>query len=96
MARGPQPNSILGIARNVWYFGEHVTEYKNGEVTGHEGSWESGVEGAEPGIVMPAKPKFGDTYRQEYSKGVSEDRARVVRLDGSATVCPTVPTTTCS
>jgi hypothetical protein len=23
---------------NVWYFGEHVTEYKNVEVSGHEGS----------------------------------------------------------
>jgi hypothetical protein len=71
---------------NVWYFGEHVTEYKNGEVTGHEGSWESGVEGAEPGIAMPDEPRPGDTYRQEYSKGVAEDKARVVRLDGSATV----------
>src|SRR5215212_10251193 len=31
---------------NVWYFGEDVTEYKNGKVTGHEGSWEPGVDGA--------------------------------------------------
>jgi hypothetical protein len=71
---------------NVWYFGEDVTEYKNGKVTGHEGSWESGVDGAEPGIAMPADPKSGQTYRQEYSKGVAEDKARVVRLDGSARV----------
>jgi hypothetical protein len=71
---------------NVWYFGEHVTEYKNGEVIGHEGSWESGVDGAEPGIAMPADPKVVQTYRQEYSKGVAEDKARVVRLDGSAKV----------
>jgi hypothetical protein len=71
---------------NVWYFGEDVTEYKNGKVTGHEGSWESGEDGAEPGIAMPAHPRSGQTYRQEYSKGVAEDKARVVRLDGSATV----------
>jgi hypothetical protein len=71
---------------NVWYFGEHVTEYENGKVTGHEGSWESGVDGAEPGIAMPADPKVGQTYRQEYYKGVAEDKARVVRLDGSAKV----------
>jgi hypothetical protein len=71
---------------NVWYFGEHVTEYKNGKVTGHEGSWESGVDGAEPGIAMPADPRVGQTYRQEYSKGVAEDKARVIRLDGSAKV----------
>ena len=71
---------------NVWYFGEHVTEYKNGKVTGHEGSWESGVEGAKPGIAMQANPTVGQSYRQEYSKGVAEDRAKVVKMDGSATV----------
>ena len=71
---------------NVWYFGEHVTEYKNGKVTGHEGSWESGVDGAKPGIAIQAHPKVGDTYRQEYYKGVAEDRAKVLSLNKSATV----------
>ena len=71
---------------NVWYFGEHVTEYKNGKVTGHEGSWESGVDGARPGIAMRAAPRVGQTYRQEYSRGVAEDRARVLKLDGSVKV----------
>jgi hypothetical protein len=71
---------------NVWYFGEHVTEYKNGQVTDHEGSWESGVNGAEPGIAMRADPKVGETYRQEYSKGVAEDKARVISLEGSVKV----------
>jgi hypothetical protein len=71
---------------NVWYFGEHVTEYKNGKVSGHEGSWESGVDGAKPGIAMKADPKVGETYRQEYYKGVAEDRAKVLSLNKSATV----------
>jgi hypothetical protein len=71
---------------NVWYFGEDVTEYKNGKVTGHEGSWESGVDGARPGIAMKADPRVGQTYRQEYSKGVAEDKARVVSLNGSVEV----------
>jgi hypothetical protein len=71
---------------NVWYFGEYVTEYENGVVTGHEGSWESGVHGAKPGIAMRADPKVGQTYRQEYSKGVAEDKARVISLKGSAKV----------
>ena len=71
---------------NVWYFGERVTEYKNGKVTGHEGSWESGVDGAEPGLAMPADPKVGQTYRQEHYKGVAEDKARVVRRDGTVKV----------
>ena len=34
---------------NVWYFGEDTAEYKNGEVTSREGSWEAGVDGAQPG-----------------------------------------------
>jgi hypothetical protein len=71
---------------NVWYFGEHVTEYENGDVTGHEGSWESGVHGAKPGIAMRADPKVDQTYRQEYSKGVAEDKARIISLNGSAKV----------
>jgi hypothetical protein len=71
---------------NVWYFGEHVTEYKNGKVTSTEGSWEAGKNGAKPGTIMPAHPKVGQTYRQEYSKGVAEDMARPLKLDGSASV----------
>src|SRR5919202_3228191 len=71
---------------NVWYFGEHVTEYKDGKVTGHEGSWEAGVGGAKPGIAMKANPASGQIYRQEYSKGVAEDKARVISLKGSAKV----------
>jgi hypothetical protein len=71
---------------NVWYFGEHVTEYKNGKVAGHEGSWESGVDGARPGIAMKTNPKLRETYRQEYSKGVAEDKAKVLSLNKSATV----------
>ena len=71
---------------NVWYFGEHVTEYKMGKVTGHEGSWESGVNGARPGIAMKADPRVRQIYRQEYSKGVAEDKARVISLNGSVKV----------
>jgi hypothetical protein len=71
---------------NVWYLGEDVTEYKNGKVTGHEGSWESGVDGAKPGIAMQANPKVGNSYRQEYYKGVAEDKAKVLSLNESATV----------
>src|ERR671933_692503 len=71
---------------NVWYFGEHVTEYKNGKVSGHEGSWEAGVDGAKPGIAMQANPKVGQIYRQEYYKGVAEDKAKVLSLNKAATV----------
>jgi hypothetical protein len=71
---------------NVWYFGEDSKEYENGKVKSTEGSWEAGKHGAKPGIIMPASPKVGETYRQEYLKGVAEDMARPVKLDGSTTV----------
>jgi len=71
---------------NVWYFGEDTTEFDNGVPGTTKGSFEAGVDGAQPGMVMLAHPKVGDRYRQEYSKGVAEDRARVLKVRGSATV----------
>lgn len=59
---------------NVWYFGEATAELdSSGRVTTTEGSWEAGVDGAQPGIVMPARPKVGQVFRQEYYKGHAED-----------------------
>jgi hypothetical protein len=65
---------------NVWYFGEETAEYKNGEVVSTEGSWEAGVDGAQPGIVMHAEPVIGVAYRQEYYAGEAEDMARAVEV----------------
>lgn len=70
---------------NVWYFGEDSKTLNHGKVTGTKGSWEAGVKGAQPGIVMPAHPKAGASYRQEYLRGEAEDSARVVRLGATAT-----------
>jgi hypothetical protein len=67
-------------AGNVWYLGEYTTEYENGKPTTNEGSFEAGVDGAQPGIIMPARPKPGLRYRQEYYKGHAEDKAQVVSL----------------
>jgi hypothetical protein len=71
---------------NVWYMGEATTEYENGKPKTTEGSWEAGVDGAEPGIIMPAEPRTGLSYRQEYYKGHAEDRAKVVTLDARVKV----------
>jgi hypothetical protein len=65
---------------NVWYLGEHTTEYANGKPTTTEGSFEAGVDGAQPGVIMPARPKAGLSYRQEYYKGHAEDKAGVLSL----------------
>ena len=72
-------------AGNVWYFGERTAEYENGEVVSTGGSWEAGVDGAQPGIIMPAVPERGATYRQEYYAGEAEDVARVVETGAMVT-----------
>jgi hypothetical protein len=71
---------------NVWYLGEETYEYENGEKKCDCGSWESGVDGAQPGIVMLAAPKVGDAYRQEYYVNEAEDLAEIVELGVSITV----------
>jgi RTX calcium-binding nonapeptide repeat (4 copies) len=73
---------------NVWYFGEETAEYDPGnpDPVSTEGSWEAGVDGAEPGVVMLADPEVGTRYRQEYSQGVAEDWAEVKSLDAHTDV----------
>ena len=71
---------------NVWYLGEDTKEYEDGEVVSTEGSWEAGVDGAQPGILLPGAPEVGLAYRQEYLKGEAEDAAEVVALDASVRV----------
>jgi len=71
---------------NVWYMGEEVINYEyndDGELIGtnDEGSWEAGVDGAEPGIIMKADLVVGDSYQQEYYEGVAEDMAEIAELD---------------
>ena len=65
---------------NIWYLGEYVTNYENGKVVDHKGSFEAGVDGAQAGIAMPANPEPGLEYRQEYYKGEAEDRAAVITV----------------
>lgn len=65
---------------NVWYFGEDSKEYKKGRAVSTKGSWEAGVNGAQPGIVMQANPEPGKPYRQEYLKGQAEDMGQVVSV----------------
>jgi hypothetical protein len=71
---------------NLWYLGEDTKEYENGKVTTTEGSWEHGVDGAEAGIIVPAEPKQGLTYREEYYAGHAEDAAEVLGVDGKVQV----------
>ena len=71
---------------NVWYFGEDSKEFQNGQVISTEGSWESGVNGALPGIVMEAHPKKADAYQQEFAGNTASDRAKVLTIRATSQV----------
>jgi hypothetical protein len=73
-------------AGNLWYLGEDTKEYEDGKVSSTKGSWEAGVDGALAGVLLPADPQVGMTYRQEYYKGEAEDRAQVESVDESAEI----------
>jgi hypothetical protein len=73
-------------AGNVWYMGEDTRELVHGKFVKMSDSWQGGVNGAEPGIIMPGHPRPGDAYRQEYYPGHALDQARVLGQGGPQTV----------
>ena len=70
---------------NVWYFGEDTVSFEEGKKD-TSGSFEAGVNGADAGVIMPAQPEIGMTYREEYYAGHAEDRSKVLSLDEQAEV----------
>jgi len=71
----------------VWFFGEDVREFHSNNRVDTEDSWQAGVRGAQPGIVMPAQPAPPfEPYRQQYQKNKHEDMAQVEALTDSVTV----------
>ena len=72
---------------NLWYFGEEVDNYNaNGTISDHGGSWEAGIDGALPGMIMPANPQTGMRYREEYYFGHAEDEAEITDTGISETI----------
>ena len=67
---------------NVWYLGEDSLERDKGKLVRASDSWETGVNGARPGIIVSGHPQPGDVYRQEYyPPGEALDQAHVLGLD---------------
>jgi hypothetical protein len=72
---------------NVWYMGEDAFELQHGHFVKASDSWEAGVGGAKPGIIMPGNPQPGDSYRQEYyPPGQALDQAHVLGYSGTVKV----------
>lgn len=79
----------------VWYFGEAVDNYdEQGNIENHNGSWKAGVDGAKPGIIMPAEPRVGLKYREEFYPDHAEDEAQVIGT-GLTVVLPLDTYTNC-
>lgn len=91
--RENEDGDLIEVSRNfftlcretgdVWYFGEDVDIYEDGEVVSHDGEWRAGEQGAEPGIFMPGTPLLGARHFQEMAPGVAEDIAEIASLDDS-------------
>lgn len=80
------------IDGSVWYFGELSRNFEGGLLTDLDGSWIAGENGAKPGVIMPAVPVAGVTYRQEFALGEAEDAATVL----ATTASESVPATSCA
>jgi hypothetical protein len=60
---------------NIYYFGEKVNHYENGQIVSHEDSWIAGEDGAQPGLLVPGHFLLGSRYHQELAPDISMDRA---------------------
>lgn len=61
---------------DIYYFGEKVDDYEDGQIVGHEGAWEAGVDDARPGILVPGGAfLLGARYFQEIAPDLALDRA---------------------
>lgn len=65
---------------NIWYLGENTATYdRHGNLQSREGSWQAGRKGAVAGIIMPARPRPTQAFRQEFWRGHAEDQAWLVQ-----------------
>ena len=70
---------------DVYYFGEDVANYEDGQIASHEGSWLAGKDGAPPALIMPAKPQVGMVFNPENLPGVVYETDEVISLSEKAT-----------
>ena len=62
---------------SVWYFGEEVDNYSEGQIANHSGAWLAGEDGP-PGMIMPADPRQGDVFRPENIPGLVFEEVTVL------------------
>lgn len=86
-------DEVIEISRNyfaicvetgsVFYFGEEVDIYEDGEIVSHAGAWRAGEDGAVAGILMPGTVLVGSRYYQEVAPGVAVDQAEHMTMQAT-------------
>jgi hypothetical protein len=74
--------NFFAICKNtnaVYYFGEDVDIYEDGEIVSSEGEWRAGEDGAMPGLIMPGTFLLGAKYFQEVAE-TAADRGENVAM----------------
>jgi hypothetical protein len=77
--------AICNKTNSVFYFGEDVDTYKNGQIVGHDGAWEAGQNGAQAGLEMPGIIMLGARYNMEVAPGIAEDRSEIISMTETVT-----------
>ena len=72
--------AICSATNDIYYFGEDVDFYEDGEVINHNGTWRVGENGATPGILIPGTILVGARYYQEVAEDVAQDRAEIMEI----------------
>ena len=78
--------AICDKTNSVFYFGEDVNNYENGELVDHEGSWLHGSNNARAGLIMPGTVLLGSRYYQEIAPDVALDKAEIVSMNQTVSV----------
>jgi len=76
---------------SVYYLGEDVSNYEDGKVANHEGTWQAGKDGAPPGLIMPGQPQVGMIFKPENLPGVVYETDEIISLNEKTTT-PDGPT----
>jgi hypothetical protein len=71
---------------STWYCGEEVKDYETfdgdrpraPQLVKIDGTFKHGVDGDKAGVIMPAQPRVGQVYLEEFSLGNAEDVSEVL------------------
>ncbi len=73
--------AVCQPSNDIFYFGEEVDDYEDGELVSHEGAWLAGEKDSRAGLFMPGNVQVGLKHYQEIAPGVAEDRAEIVSVN---------------